>query len=177
MQDLKRRDGVFFHEKSHERLLRVARPGNGDEKKCDREKKVPQPRPTAQRVNQHQRDRHRTDRSEHPRDTPLRVGFEKRLNSSKESQRGQREEEVLRQVGGWRRRWAVSPALQKQSHAKEGNEKTVAVLRIDLPISPKHPNGQPPHGGETGSEGQEVPEGASVGGIFEFHRPLPKSIT
>ena len=177
MQNLERRDGVFFHKKSHECLLRIARPGNGDEKKCDREKKVPKPRPTTQRVNQHQRDRHRTDRSKHPRDAPFGVGFEKRLNPRKENQRGQGEEEVPRQVVGRCRCRAVSPALKKQSRAKGGNEKAVAVLRIDLPVRPKHPNGQPPQGCEPSSEGQEVPEGASVGGIFEFHRPLPKSIT
>ena len=87
MQHLKSRDGVFFHEESHDCLFCISGPWDRDDEKAHRKKKMPQPARAADRVNEEESQKNRAERARDARHTPLGVCLKERLNSRKKTQR------------------------------------------------------------------------------------------
>ena len=145
MEDFQRRHGIFFHEEAHDRLLRVSRPRNRDEKKANREEKMPRPGRPADRPKESQCQKHGAERTENPGNPPLGIRFIKRLHGRQKKKRRQGGDSQWKPFAGIPLQGTLSPALKKKDRAEEGNQKSVTVLRIDLPLGPQHADRHPPH--------------------------------
>ena len=169
VEDFQSRHGIFFHEEAHDRLLRVARPRNRDEKKANREEKMPRPGRPADRPKEGQRQKHGAERTEDPGNPPLGIRFIKRLHGRQKKKRRQRGDGEWEKLDGLPLQRTLPPALKKKDRAEEGNQKSVTVLWIDLPLSPEHADRHPPHPRQRGQSdpGGLGQSGCGWGAVFQ----------
>ena len=148
MQHLESRNGVFFHEESHDCLFCISGPWDRDDEKAHRKKKMPQPARAADRVNQEESQKNRAERARDAWHAPLGVCFEEWLDSRKKTQRRQGQQCHDPKASMGVRLRAVPPPLQKEREADDRDQKSIAILRVQFPFVPKHPDRHPPDRGQ-----------------------------
>ncbi len=126
------------HEPAHDGVFLRTRPRHGDKKEEDGKGEVFEPGCAAEQVDQAECHSDAGDGGEGGDHAPVGVG--KNHGLQRREKKGGAEEESNRDgaAGGGGRRgcWAVRPAAREEENGEDGDERAVAVLRVERPFPP-----------------------------------------
>ena len=138
MQGFDAQSGVVRHEPAHDGVFLRTRPRHGDKKEEDRKGEVFEPGCAAEQVDQAECHSDAGDGGEGGDHAPVGVGKNHGLQRREKEGGGQEADEgdgAARGGGGSGRR-SVGPAAGEKKDGEDGDERAVAVLRVERPFPP-----------------------------------------